>query len=497
MTKSSSIDIKLEVMAESDVEIKIIGVTSMTDSAIGVEKPKIVENLWCNLPDNVSISILERLCYVDQIHFRAVCKSWRLKIYGKVRYANKFPWILAIEGERFLPIFESPRLISMSNKCCLYDPIHKQKYTIQNKVLVGANIHASKYGWLLLSKETPDYRTYLFSFYNPFTNEIIRLPALKMKISGKIFSCGKATFSTSPASSDCMICVVSTESSFYEEFCVSTYSPRGGNKTWNNVLLGMNRYKCDTRITRVVYTDGVFYFTFAEKGNVMGAFKPGLKEWKAYPYPKNVSPSSMDYMSLIESHDNDENLLIAHRHLYRDTWDIYRFNNKMETEREMDWCQIEKLESRMLFVSATSTSLQLEGMGSLANTIHVAENRHGQACSFQLHTKLVKREQCPQQIFDWIIQKKGRPQPISSLPGPYGISNAAYSSAQFGLAGTMTPMGIASVPSTNTSLPFNLGDLLRASLNASFTTYGGGGGHYDMRPVSSSDNNSESSRHRP
>ncbi|KAK3200482.1 hypothetical protein Dsin_023897 [Dipteronia sinensis] len=79
-----------------------------------------------------------------------------------------------------------------------------------------------------------------------------------------------------------------------------------------------------------------------------------------------------------------------------------------------------------------------------------------------------------------------RPQPTRSLPGPYGISNAANrSSVQFGLSGTTTPMGVASVPSTNISVPFNLGDLLRASLNASFTTYGDG------------DNNSESSQYQP
>ncbi|TXG65796.1 hypothetical protein EZV62_007071 [Acer yangbiense] len=79
-----------------------------------------------------------------------------------------------------------------------------------------------------------------------------------------------------------------------------------------------------------------------------------------------------------------------------------------------------------------------------------------------------------------------RPQPTRSLPGPYGISNAANrSSVQFGLSGTTTPMGIASVPSMNISVPFNLGDLLRASLNASFTTYGDG------------DNNRESSRYQP
>ena len=145
MAKSSSIDIKLEVMEvqSSDVEIKVGGVmTAMTDSSpidiksgrtptTNKKKPKI-ESLWCNLPGNVLISIIECLCYVDQIYFRVVCKDWRSKIYGLVRYSDNFPWILAAsKGHTLLR-----NIVSNSNQCYLYDPNHKQKYTMRTKFLV-------------------------------------------------------------------------------------------------------------------------------------------------------------------------------------------------------------------------------------------------------------------------------------------------------------------------------------------------------------------------
>ncbi|KAK3200528.1 hypothetical protein Dsin_023943 [Dipteronia sinensis] len=50
---------------------------------------------WSNLSSDILISILELLPYVDQIYFRAVCRNWRFKIYGVVKYADKLPWVLA------------------------------------------------------------------------------------------------------------------------------------------------------------------------------------------------------------------------------------------------------------------------------------------------------------------------------------------------------------------------------------------------------------------
>ncbi|KAK0602700.1 hypothetical protein LWI29_036065 [Acer saccharum] len=138
-----------------------------------------------------------------------------------------------------------------------------------------------------------------------------------------------------------------------------------------------------------------------------------------------------------------------------------------------------------------STTPTANGMASNANTTTPApynqsNNRrtsldHGMQTSSRTRTMGIAPNTSPS-TFGYY----DRPQPTSSLPGPYGISYATNrSSVQFGLAGTTTPMGIASVPSTNISVPFNLGDLLRASLNASFTTYGDG------------DNNSESSWYQP
>ncbi|TXG65509.1 hypothetical protein EZV62_006784 [Acer yangbiense] len=395
MAKSPSIDnIKLEVIEfqSSDVEIKLGGVMTATSDSSPIDikiggtpttnnkKPKI-ESLWCNLPGNVVISIIERLCYVDQIYFRAVCKDWRSQIYGLVRYSDNFPWIFAAVSKEDAV---SPKFVSISKQCYLYDPIYKQKYTIENQILDGAQIHASKFGWLLLSRNIKS--TYLFSFYSPFTNKIIELPALHMEIStGKIFWNAMATFSTAPTSSDCVLCVVSIEPPkqdiqplYFEEFCVSTCCS-GGGKTWNNVLLGTNGYKYDAWISLIAHVNGVFYFIFNEMDSiraVLGAFKPGLQEWKAYPCPR-IRFCDMD--CLIESEDDENLLMLYYDNDDNETWHVLQFN-----EAEKNWCELENLGNRMLFMSDTSTSLQLaasekeeeeedgEGMGSFANSIHVA-----------------------------------------------------------------------------------------------------------------------------
>ncbi|TXG65510.1 hypothetical protein EZV62_006785 [Acer yangbiense] len=425
MAKSSSIDIKLEVMEvqSSDVEIKLGGVMTATkdsspiDIKIGGtpmtnnEKPKF-ESLWSNLPGDVLISIVERLCYVHQIYFLAVCKDWRSKIYGLVRHSDKSPWILAASNDEDTPPW---KFVSNSNQCYLYDPIHKQKYTIENQILDGAHIHASKFDWLLLSTNIKS--TYFFSFYSPFTNKVIELPALDMEISsGKIFTDVRATFSTAPTSSDCVICVVSTEPpkkevsfihSFFEEFCVSSCSP--GGKTWNNVLLGTNgdRY-CTWINSRIAHLDGVIYFTFIDVDSmwgVMGAFKPGLQEWKEYSYPIFSFAWCID--CLIES-EEDENMFMLYYNGGRKTWNVCRFN-----KAEENWCVLENLGNRMLFVSAISTSFQLarsakedgEGIGSFENTIHVAYCYPGLECSSFFHKTLDKHPSCPQ-IYNW-IDKEG------------------------------------------------------------------------------------------
>ncbi|KAL5783685.1 hypothetical protein ACOSP7_008714 [Xanthoceras sorbifolium] len=344
-----------------------------------------IESLWCDLPSNVIISIVECLYYVDQIRFRAVCKGWRSEIYGKVKYADNFPWILALRGI-------SNRFTYASEMCYLYDPIHKQKYTIRNPILVASHIHASKCGWLLLSRDT--ISTYRFSFYSPFTNKIIELPELDKRVSGKFFQRGKATFSAPPTSSDCVICCVSTEvginDKYFKEFRVSTCSPYE-DRTWNDILLGLDGYKYNSLISQIAYINGVFYFTFENKNSVMGAFTPGLPEWKAYPYAHKFSVYND---SLIESNDDGENMLMASYDGTIEQWYVYELD-----KTKLNWYEIEKLGNRMLFVSCTSSSLQRKGTGALANTIHIADNNYRLECSSLSYN--TQYQSCPQ-IYGWI-----------------------------------------------------------------------------------------------
>ena len=49
---------------------------------------------WSDLHIDILVCIMGRLCYVDQIHFRAVCKNWRL-VCG-VKPNDKRPLVLTL-----------------------------------------------------------------------------------------------------------------------------------------------------------------------------------------------------------------------------------------------------------------------------------------------------------------------------------------------------------------------------------------------------------------
>lgn len=63
---------------------------------------------WSDLPRDVIDFIVNSLWCVDQIRFRAVCRSWQAA--NIVKYADKLPWKMGWNA----------------GSCRLYDPSHKQ-----------------------------------------------------------------------------------------------------------------------------------------------------------------------------------------------------------------------------------------------------------------------------------------------------------------------------------------------------------------------------------
>ncbi|KAH9688455.1 F-box/kelch-repeat protein [Citrus sinensis] len=99
---------------------------------------------WSRLPEDIIFSIMNRLGYVGQLRFRAVCKSWRQANIRGIKSADTLPWKMAVL--------------------------------------------ASKYGWVLFAKRENDEEEYPYMtnaalfLYTPFTNRIIHLPNFILKL---------------------------------------------------------------------------------------------------------------------------------------------------------------------------------------------------------------------------------------------------------------------------------------------------------------------------
>ncbi|KAL5837862.1 hypothetical protein ACOSQ3_015031 [Xanthoceras sorbifolium] len=356
---------------------------------------------WSDLSIEILNLITERLYYIDQIRFRMVCKSWRLNIYDDIKYADKLPWIMGYSGKKKIH----------SSLFYLYEPSQKRRYLLKNKILVGAELRASKFGWLLLSKKlTKSYTcsSSSFFFYSPFTGEIIQLPELHME------DINRATFSTAPASSNCVIFVINL---CYRanKFCVSTFSL--GDTTWSSHWFN-DYHGHGPLIYNVAYAKGVFYCAF-HAFDVMGAYNPALREWKLHPYPPVFKRPYQYHLSLIESPDDGNLILLSYN--YNDPEWVFRFDQSQmkwfrienfmsgQSNADHEQVEIENLNNRILFYSLDNgISLPAEGEASkLANTIYSTSFRWYRWCTSRGGKGGTHQSPCPQ-IYDWVDEGADR-----------------------------------------------------------------------------------------
>lgn len=190
-----------------------------------------VTKTWSDLPQDIQGLVLERLTYVDQIRFRAVCKNW-LVPKDPVKCSDWIPWMVSLKN--------------YPSELELFDPNSQNSYTVTNPkekfhgyIEPGERtiIYASKFGWLLLGREHS-----LLWLHNPFTNETLFLPIL---ISSTFL---KATFTTDPKSPGCEILVFSRASNAPRRYCyngltyINRYHISSDTDKWSTRGLGRNRY---------------------------------------------------------------------------------------------------------------------------------------------------------------------------------------------------------------------------------------------------------------
>ncbi|KAK0599107.1 hypothetical protein LWI29_002425 [Acer saccharum] len=335
---------------------------------------------WSDLSVDLLILIMERLRYIDQIRFRAVCKGWRSDTH-RVKSENKLPWLMLW----YWPGEDNGEPNSLCNEedgsitgwCNLYDPTRKQKQTIfENKegaIFAGVKFCAAKDGWVLFSRreDLTTGKTTLLFFYNPFTKRIIKLDRSYLKVSA-------ATFTTTPESPDCLIFTYTKYSTTTTS--IGTYSP--SKKTWKRLYFAGNHGS----IQSVIHIEGVFYCAFCHDGG-MGTFDVAKQECKTYRYPVGVVSGHrhlIQYeLKLMLAYRLCDSIRYSDGRVEYQKWHLYYFDDSIE----MNWCEVESLENGLLFLNRGLSNSMLipvaEETSDLRNSVHVVYANVGCISAFQ------------------------------------------------------------------------------------------------------------------
>ncbi|XP_010268754.1 PREDICTED: F-box/kelch-repeat protein At1g57790-like [Nelumbo nucifera] len=292
------------------------------------------ERPWSDLPEDILQLIMERLAFIDQIRFRAVCKRWQSiervsrPNVDRVHSENQLPWLMVFERRPF-------------NSYKLYDPCRKKAYDMDAGAKVPEDLRclqvcAAKSGWLLLSKGHP--RGTSFFLYCPFTKEWIDLPVLDFDIDA-------ATFSTSPTSPDCIFFALHSPVDAYTvSVIINTY--RRGDKTWTKYNFNVGFWL----VKNAVYSEGKFYCS--TRRGTLGAFDVSRKDWNVLALPGSAYVDDPMYDTYLLESKGELRLVILSE---KGRWSkIFRLDRA-----QMSWVRVESLQDRALFLGSTSFSVSV------------------------------------------------------------------------------------------------------------------------------------------
>ncbi|KAK3014565.1 hypothetical protein RJ639_010179 [Escallonia herrerae] len=294
---------------------------------------------WSNLPDDILRQLIEKLYPVDRVRFCAVCRNWQIPIKG-IQSVDKFPWLMTYL--QFILYDEH------TFEYTLADPIYHKSYTVREKSERERfyHVHASKFGWLLLRDEQrSEEDTTCFLFFTPFDKKFIELPVLTS--SG--YDVGVATFSSSPACSDCTVVAIGGKPCMGDEnyIVISTY--RSGDENWSSKKFCGQIFE---PVKDVAYSRGKVYCSISY-GLVLGAYDVADKTWillvdlRHEGFGDERLDSYRIRNHLIES---DGEILLAIHPNKRD-WRVYRFDFSRGT-----WVVKQSLSNRALFLGVKSFS---------------------------------------------------------------------------------------------------------------------------------------------
>ncbi|KAK4281659.1 hypothetical protein QN277_013124 [Acacia crassicarpa] len=238
-------------------------VTNNRRTAIKVKNKALELQTWSDLPEELLELTFSRLTLADNVRASAVCKRWHSSA-SAVRVVNQSPWLM--------------RFPKIGDWYEFYDPVHRKTYSREFAELTGSILCCAKDGWLLLYQ----LRSHRMFFFNPFTREVIKLPAFE--ITYPTFP--MVAFSCAPTSPGCVVFTVKYVP--HLRVVISTCHP--GASEWTTVNYQNRLPFVSGRWNKIVFCNGLFYcLTFTGE---LGVFDPVERVWNVLAAPSPKCPDN-------------------------------------------------------------------------------------------------------------------------------------------------------------------------------------------------------------
>ncbi|KAK9699641.1 hypothetical protein RND81_08G186600 [Saponaria officinalis] len=299
-------------------------------------------NALSELPEDLLITIVNRLHLFDYMNLRNFCKTIDISIPpAKWRNDCSFPWLISLKTN--IGVFE------------LWDPFENKSHIINAPCSPGdlTTIEFCKDGWLLLRVKATSLQ-----YLNPFTEETGEYPDCKDTIYNASYA-----FSTRPSSPDCLTVGMSGYDNIASLNCF-----QAANKGWDfhfaefdsdEVIKFCANYNSSGR-----YYNEAFYF-IGHNGN-LGVFKRIEEEmiWKVYNGPLDEEArSTLNSSYLVEFNGQLVSIFFLQvgKKVQVFTFDIV----------ENSWVEMYDLGEHVLFISPASSFSRVEDDCTKRNRIYL------------------------------------------------------------------------------------------------------------------------------
>ncbi|KAL6988435.1 hypothetical protein U1Q18_014185 [Sarracenia purpurea var. burkii] len=348
----------------------------MVDKRTATRENKAPEDrkTWSELPTELLELIMSPLTLKENICASAVCKTW-FSVAISVRIVSQPPWIM------YFP--------KSGNLYEFYDPEKRKTYSLKLPQLHGSRVCYTKDGWLLLYRPS----THRVFFFNPFTQEKIKLPRFEMTYQ-------IVAFSSAPNLPGCTVFTVKHINPAV--VAISTCHP--GATEWTTVNY-QNRLPFVSSIwNKLVFCKGLFYCLSLT--GWLGIFDAQERTWIIHVVPPPKCPVKFFSKSWWKG-----KFMVEHK---GDIFVIYTSFGENPIVFKLDqtnkvWEETKTLDGVTLFASFLSSQARTDVLGVMRNSIYFSKVRfYGKRCiSYSLNDR---RYYPCKQCHDW-----GEQDPFESI----------------------------------------------------------------------------------